>query len=97
MFERDHVCLLRHCAKNIASHSTVQMHGAEVWVKVSRDMRNIRLKFSGTQRKKQKEKKSDLNQGRSVGTSSSVKLNLLVRCRAPFVYISVLNPRDLRL
>lgn len=57
MCERGYVCLLRYRAKNIAFHCAVQVHGAEVWVKVGRDMGNIVLKFSNTQRKKQKEKK----------------------------------------
>ena len=40
-----------------------------------------------------KREKTDLNQLRSVGTSSSAKLYLLVRSRAPSVCTSVLNPK----
>lgn len=51
------------------------------------------IKISNIQRKKKKGEKTDLNQSRSVGTSSSAKLYLLVRSRAPSVCTSVLNPK----
>lgn len=58
MCERGYVCLLRHRAKNIASRCAVQVHGAEVWVKVGRDMGNIVLKFfeHSTEEAKRKKK-----------------------------------------
>ena len=77
----------------MASHSTVQVHGADLWVKVGRDMWIIVLKFRAFNGRSKKGKKTDLNQSRSVGTSSSAQLYLRVRSRAPSVCTSVLNPK----
>lgn len=50
--------------------------------------------FEHSTEEAKRKKKTDHNQARSVGTSSSVELYLLVRSPASFLNISVLNPKD---